>query len=285
MPEAAYLLIVHGSHHPSYQAAVKQLTMLLHEQLLPEQILSKSQSDNCLPNYPNFAARTGKNIELVDVAFLEAHPLPLHEQIVAFAARSVQQGMRRIQLLPLFLLPGVHVREDIPAAVAAARNMIDPEISLELLPYLGTHQKALCGLLLSLMATVSDSVAATLWILFSHGSRRPGGNQPVEAIAQQLTELSGMQVVTAYASVPPFLADRVVALNPRGTGKMGDRQMAILPYVLFPGELTEGIADFVTQLGETFEDIPAITQPIAVAADFAALILSLLGKYQGMLGI
>lgn len=271
MPEAAYLLIVHGSHHPSYNAAVKQLTMLLHEQ-----ILSKSQYDNFLPNYPNFAARTG-NMELVDVAFLEAHPLPLHEQIVAFADRSVQQGMRQIQLLPLFLLPGVHVREDIPAAVAAARKMIDPEISLELLPYLGTHQKALCGLLLSLMTTVSDSAAATLWILYSHGSRRPGGNQPVEAIAQQLTELSGMQVVTAYSSVPPFLVDRVVALNPKQL--MGDRQMAILPYVLFPGELTEGIADFVTQLGGFFEDIPAITQPIAVSKDFAALILSLLGKY------
>jgi sirohydrochlorin ferrochelatase len=258
MPKVAVLLVVHGSHHPSYNAAVKEFTMLLHEQ-----VMTRSQ-----------ALDLGRN--LMDVAFLEAHPLPLHEQIVAFADRAAQEGISRIQLLPLFLLPGVHVREDIPAEVAAARKIIDPEISLELLPDLGTQQKTLIDLLISLMAAVNDSSAATLWILFSHGSRRPGGNQPVEEIAHHLAELSGMEVVTAYSFVPPFLSDRLTALKSRGTVKMGYQQIAILPYVLFPGELTGAIADSVTQFCGTFEDIQIkVAQPIAVSTDFAELIVSM----------
>jgi sirohydrochlorin ferrochelatase len=247
MPKVAVLLVVHGSHHPSYNAAVKEFTMLVHEQ-----VMRRSQ-----------ALDLGRT--LVDVAFLEAHPLPLHDQIVAFADRAVQEGISRIQLLPLFLLPGVHVREYIPA-----------EIALELLPYIGNQQKALSGLLLSRMAAVNDSSAASIAILFSHGSRRPGGNQPVEAIAHHLAELSGMEVVTAYSFVAPFLEDRLTALKSRGTVKMGYRQMAILPYVLFPGELTEAIADSVTQFCGTFEDIQIkVAQPIAVSTDFAELIVSM----------
>ncbi len=281
MPKVAVLLVVHGSHHPSYNAAVKEFTMLLHDQVMRRSHALEERKEKREKRRENFQQHPLSSFlsplsldlgrTLVDVAFLEAHPLPLHEQIVAFADRAVQEGMRQIQVLPLFLLPGVHVREDIPAEVAAARKIIDPEISLELLPYLGTQQKALSDLLMSLMAAVNDSSTATLWILFSHGSRRPGGNQPVEEIAQQLTELTGMEVVTAYSFVPPFLCDRVAELV-----KMGYQQMAILPYVLFPGELTEAIADSVTQLCGTFEDIQIkVAQPIAVSRDFAELIVSM----------
>ncbi|MBD2545913.1 sirohydrochlorin chelatase [Planktothricoides raciborskii] len=258
MHKVAYLLVVHGSHHPSYNAAVKELTVLVQERAI-----GRSQT-------------LGLGRTLVDVAFLEAHPLPLHQQIVAFADRAVQEGMRRIQVLPLFLLPGVHVYEDIPAEVAIARNLIDPKIALELLPYIGTQQKALSGLLLSRMAAVNDSSAASIAILFSHGSRRHGGNQPVEAIAHYLAELSGLEVVTAYSFVAPFLSDILATLKSRQTVKMGYQQMAILPYVLFPGGLTEAIADSVTQLCGTFEDIQIkVAQPIAVSRDFAELIVSM----------
>jgi sirohydrochlorin ferrochelatase len=258
MPKVAYLLVVHGSHHPSYNAAVKELTVLVQERAI-----ARSQT-------------LGLGRNLVDVAFLEVHPLPLHEQILAFADRAAQEGISRIQLLPLFLLPGVHVREDIPAEVAIARNLIDPKIALELLPYLGTQQKALSGLLLSQMAAVNDSSAPSIAILFSHGSRRPGGNQPVEAIANYLAELSGLEVVTAYSFVAPFLGDRLAALNSRRTVKMGDEKMVILPYVLFPGELTAAIADSVTQLCRNFEHIQIkVAQPIAASNDFAELIFSM----------
>ncbi len=272
MFKVAYLFVVHGSHHPSYNAAVKEFTILVHEQVEKKRKEEREKRREDFQQHPlsSFPSPLSSDLgrTLVDVAFLEAHPLPLHEQIVAFAERAVQEGMRRIQVLPLFLLPGVHVREDIPAEVAAARKIIDPEISLELLPYLGTHQKALSDLLISQMVAVMN--AATLWILFSHGSRRAGGNQPVEAIAQQLAELSGMEVVTAYSFVPPFLSDILPTLKSRRT--KGYRRMVILPYVLFPGEMTEAIANSVTQLCGTFEDIQIkVAQPIAMSRDFAEL--------------
>ena len=255
------LLVVHGSRNSRYNAAVQQLKGLVHQELM------------AIRNLP------AGSTTLVDVAFLEAHPLPLHEQIANFADRAAREGIYRIQLLPLFLLPGVHVREDIPAEVARARKIIRPGIALELLPYLGSQERALSRLLMSQMATVENPPLtppskggdrANVWILFSHGSRRPGGNRSVEAIAHQLAELSGVRVVTAYSFVPPFLSDRVAELV-----NIGDRRMAILPYLLFQGELTLAIARSVPQLCQTFPDLQLqVTQPIAATNDLPRLIAS-----------
>jgi len=56
----------------------------------------------------------------------------------------------RLQVVPLFLLPGVHVMEDIPTEVAIAQQALDPELKIALQPHLGTHL-GLSGLLATQM--------------------------------------------------------------------------------------------------------------------------------------
>ncbi|NEP61366.1 MAG: sirohydrochlorin chelatase, partial [Symploca sp. SIO2G7] len=65
---------------------------------------------------------------LVGTATLELAPSPLHEQIQQFANLALRVGCQEVQLLPLFLLPGVHVMEDIPAEAAQAQANLGDSI-------------------------------------------------------------------------------------------------------------------------------------------------------------
>ena len=75
----------------------------------------------------------------------------------------------------------------------------------------------------------------------SHGSRRTGGNAPVEAIATHL------EAVPAYWSVAPDLATQVTHLVEQGC-----EAIDILPYFLFEGAITDAIAQTVAQLSQQF---------------------------------
>jgi sirohydrochlorin cobaltochelatase len=70
---------------------------------------------------------------LVGTACLEVGAVPLHQQIVAFSRRARAAGAQRVRLVPLFLLAGVHVMEDIPAEVEQARQGL-PDLTLEVCP-------------------------------------------------------------------------------------------------------------------------------------------------------
>lgn len=246
-------LVVHGSRNPRYNASVQELIDLVRQEWM--QITGVRQESETW----------------LDVGFLEVHPLPLHQQIAKFADRAFHQGIQRIQVLPLFLLSGVHVREDIPAEVAAAQELINPTIALETLPHLGTYHKALTRFMMIQMVMGNQKNSGSVWILFSHGSRRPDGNALVSEMANHLALLSTVEVVTAFLSVSPSLSSRVAELVNRG-----DRTMTIVPYVLFPGQLTKAIANFVSELQQRFREIQInVAEPIGPSVHLAKFIVSI----------
>lgn len=183
--------------------------------------------------------QSSRGVPPVGVAELELAPLPLHQQICQFAELALSQGYNQVQILPVFLLPGVHVMEDIPAEVALARQVLGSRLSLEIRPYLGSHPN-LKHLLINPVDPIATSAVASK-ILLAHGSRRAEGNQPVEQTAAHLGALP------AYWSVAPSLEDRVTEFV-----KQGSQQIAILPYFLFEGGITDAIADVVTHLVQQF---------------------------------
>lgn len=220
-----YLLVFHGSSDPRYQAAVAELM---------------------------FGLAAGLNPPLVRAAFLESYPLPLWQQIIDFAAVAAQKGYTRINILPVFLHPGVHVMEDIPREMAQAKAQGELPVTIHLEPYIGQHTGAIAPLLAQ---QIMAAPPATAWILLAHGSRREGGNQSVEDIAAQLTKLinpgNGMkmtpiEICTAYWSIAPSLEDRVATLV-----ATGHRQVGILPYFLFPGGITEAVSRRAQELSRT----------------------------------
>ncbi|MGK7904692.1 MAG: sirohydrochlorin chelatase [Hormoscilla sp.] len=230
---SAYLLVSHGSRDRRPGLAVAKLGQLLSQKLGTE----------------------------VGTATLELAPLPLHAQICQFSHSAIAVGCQHLKLLPLFLLPGVHVMADIPAEVALAREALGNSMAIEIRPYLGSH-----GGLEQLLATQQQELLADAWILMSHGTRRVGGNQPVEEMARNLSAMA------AYWSVEPTLESSIAELAATGTASIG-----ILPYFLFAGGITEAIARRVRELQIKFPRVELkLGKPIEASVELADLIWELI---------
>ncbi|HEY9608234.1 sirohydrochlorin chelatase [Allocoleopsis sp.] len=291
---SAYLLISHGSRDPRPQQAMEELaervaTQLGHREWRPggqggskytrplispishlqppkpsQELLLRTRDWSFQVEAKLVTARatmvSRTYYPLVGTATLELAEAPLHEQIRQFASAALAEGCNHLQLLPLFLLPGVHVREDIPTEVALAQQYLGKAVILNLRPHVGTHP-GLGKLLASQWALVDVDAK----ILLSHGSRRIGGNEPVEVVAQQLG------AVAAYWSVQPTLEEQVKVLVAAGHKRIG-----ILPYFLFPGGITDAIAQRVGSLQAEFPKVRLnLGEPIGVSSELANLIVDL----------
>ncbi|MEH2395582.1 MAG: sirohydrochlorin chelatase [Nostoc sp.] len=246
---SAYLLVSHGSRDPRPEIAMQQLAKLV---------------CNKLPKNYN----PSNNEYLVGIAALEMSSQPLSEQIQQFAKSAfcdakLSENESRLKIVPLFLLPGVHVMTDIPAEVALAQQALGQDMIIELQPYLGSHPD-----LEKLLAKQIATIKAQAWILLTHGSRRPDSEKPVQAIAGSLG------AVVAYWSVPPSLESRVKELVAAGY-----REIAILPYFLFAGGITDAIAASIEELKLQFSAVNfQLAEPLGASAELAELIWDLTDK-------
>jgi sirohydrochlorin cobaltochelatase len=209
---SAYLLVSHGSRDPRPQIAVTRLAQELSQWL---------QQSSPLPNIH------------VGTAQLELGDQPLHVQILEFA-RS--HHVQKVVICPLFLLPGVHVMEDIPAEVAISQG--EGGLEVVVTPFLGAGGD-LGEMFAQQRLTMPERV-----ILLAHGSRREAGNHPVEQLAQRLA------VKNAYWSVKPSLTDRAIEYIEAGATEIG-----ILLYFLFAGGITDAIGKSVEELRQKFPHV------------------------------
>ncbi|MFS8119287.1 MAG: sirohydrochlorin chelatase [Microcoleus sp.] len=242
---STYLLVSHGSRDPRPQIGLENLSQLL-SQKLPD-------------SFPAVATAT-----------LELGPAPLHEQICSFGEHTLSLGLTELQILPVFLLPGVHVAEDIPAEVEIARKNFGDKLKIEVRPHLGVQEAGLTNLLKTQMQDVAflPNLLSPKWILLSHGSRRPGGNSTVEEIASKLGAL------TAYWSVKPSLLEQIDSLV-RG----GQQQIGIVPYFLFNGGITDAIGKNVAELKQQFPAAELhLANPLGASVELADLIRDLIQK-------
>lgn len=279
LPSTAYLLVSHGSRDPRPQLGMEKLAELVRS-LLGEGQKGKEKFSSCLPFYPSsdwgsresllysrYSSNVGTAIAisnawtpLVETATLELGNFPLHEQIRRFANQALAYSYQEIQVLPLFLLPGVHVMEDIPQEIAIAQQRISDIVEIHQLPHLGSHPNL--GQLL-INEEIADVEAK---ILVSHGTRRIGGNRGVEIMAENL------DAVPAYWSVDPMLPQQVEDLASKGYKEIG-----ILPYFLFSGGITDAIAKTVTNLQQQFPQLHLKQgQPIGATPQLAELIVDLI---------
>ncbi len=238
MASSAYLLVSHGSRDPRPSIAMQQLAELVHKKFQDKGIASP-----------------------VGTAYLELSSEPLHEQIKQFALHAKAFDCTDVKIVPMFLLSGVHVMEDIPAEVALSQQTLGQDMMISLQPYLGTHT-GLWRLFVEQM--VFKDVEA--WIVLSHGSRRPQALEPVEALAKRL------EAVTAYWSVLPSLESRVEELIAAGYKKIG-----ILTYFLFPGGITDAIARKQEELKLQFPGVSFhLAEPLGATRELAEVIWDLM---------
>jgi sirohydrochlorin cobaltochelatase len=214
----AYLLVSHGSRDPRPQAAVSELARQLNlywGAVTPSAVNCQLSTVNCF----------------VGTAQLELAAKPLHLQISDFACSCIEVGIVRMVILPLFLIPGVHAIEDIPAEVALAQAEIGEAVKLVVAPFLGSAAD-----FIDLFAQHRSSLPRQS-IIMAHGSRKAGGNAIVEQLANRLN------VRVAYWSIDPSLVDTVAELVATGATEIG-----ILPYFLFAGGITDSIEKLVSEL-------------------------------------
>lgn len=243
--QSTYLLVSHGSRDPRPQLALERLANLLSQGL--------ANSDSYAPFSP-----------IVGTSTLELAPTALHAQICEFGKYSLSLGIKEMQVLPLFLLPGVHVKEDIPKEVAIAQQIIGEKLTINLRPHLGYQMTNLTNW----VANQMTSARMSKWILLSHGSRRIGGNLPVEEIAEKVN------AVTAYWSVTPSLETQI-----RSLVHGGHQQIGVIPYFLFDGGITDAIAQMIKQLQQQFTLAKIhLVNPLGASVELADLIRDLIEK-------
>ena len=239
-PTAAYLLVSHGSRDPRPQIAARQLADFLRQEL-------EARSSVLTANLP-----------LVGTATLECTPVPLHQQIQQFASQVIAARIKRLQILPLFLSPGVHLREDIPREVALAQQVIGSSVSLELQPLMGSNQG-----LLALLSQKFAQLPAPERILLAHGSRYLEANEAIARLADQLG------AAAAYWAVSPSLAEQVANFASKNR-----QNIAIVPYFLFSGGTVRAIADQVRELQTAFPSLQLhLGEPLGATPELARLIV------------
>ncbi|MGB3614641.1 MAG: sirohydrochlorin chelatase [Elainellaceae cyanobacterium] len=229
----AFLMVTHGSRDPRPGAAAEQLTQRLSRRL------KCSHSASCQ----------------VVAAALECADRPLHQQILQVVNDRYETGIERLIIVPLFLLAGVHVREDVPHEVELARLALGDRLTLQLVPHLGQSPQML-PTLAQLFDARETGKGSPSRIVLAHGSRRAGGNQRVELLATQL------QAIPAYWSTMPQLTEQVTHFV-----RAGQRQIMVLPYFLFPGGITDAIAQQVAQLQQRFPSLDLQTTPLLSESD------------------
>ena len=254
---SAYLLVAHGSSDRNYQIALEKLATSVREQLETRIVEKKTYNSRA----SNVALLNKPQSPIVVTAQLESTFIPLNQTILQLTSKLQKSGIKRLRILPLFLLPGIHVKEDIPAEISIARQRLKDSVSLELLDYLGGNSS-----LINLIETEFAKLPASERILISHGSRRQGGNRPCQEIASKL------KANTAYCSVSPSLRETVTKIIANGSKKI-----AIVPYFLFAGKILKSIAGEIEELKQEFPNTEIfLGQPLAATRELASFIVFLL---------
>ncbi len=309
----AYLLISHGSRDPRPQAAMDRLASLVCERLershrqktdaisasrkkrLQEEnqrsapkrstsryartdvgpsSLEREDSSNqrlirqqtslltkpCLPDINPKLDEIQSGEIIVETACLELAALPLSEQIYKLGHRLAAVGVKELKLLPVFLMAGVHVMEDIPAEIAEAKKLLGGSIRLTSCLHLGSHPK-----LAMVLAKRLEAVPTEGSLLVAHGSRRPKGNRKIQVLARNL------ETTVAYWSVPPDIETQAIELMQQGC-----QGLAILPYFLFAGGITDAIAHRTEELAERFPKVKFRLLPtLGATPEVAELVVDL----------
>lgn len=194
--------------------------------------------------------------------YLECTDTPMVAAIAEFLEPHLEQAEIQLQILPLFLLPGVHVRDDIPAVIATLQEKF-PALKIELLPYLGKD-----GLLAPFLERQFEKHPDAKRILVTHGSRRTGANPQIEALAASLN------ANTAYWATEPSLQETTALLT-----KEELKTIYVVPYFLFSGKIPAAIAKQLSELQQAYPRLQFyLGKPFGTQPDCAVAIAELLNQ-------
>ncbi|GAB4216479.1 MAG: sirohydrochlorin chelatase [Synechococcales cyanobacterium] len=203
-------LVAHGSRDPRYQAVLAQLVQ---------------QTQMVLAPIP------------VRGVVLETDSMPLAAQLLA---HQQQLEDPEITVVPLFMGSGIHLTQDLPEQLQQVSRDC-PQCRLRLTPTLGSRPE--------MVHLWGSRLGRDFpWVMVAHGSRRADFANEIQQVVREIGHhYAGRQVLAAFLTQPPTLADHLTVLYERGY-----RQVGIQPYVLFPGSILETMHAHVQQWQAAF---------------------------------
>ncbi|MCC7369049.1 MAG: sirohydrochlorin chelatase [Chloroflexi bacterium] len=216
--ERAVVLAAHGTRDPAGAAEARAFAAALAARLGPT-----------LPLWPAF-------LELTDPPILDT------------LARLAEAGVRETVVLPLMLFGAGHVKNDVPAALAVARER-HPTLTLRYGAPLGV-QPELLRVLDERIAAVEEAVGPfprerTGIVLVERGSSDPDANAQVYHLARMLWE------GRAFGWVEPCFVGITRPTLQEGIARcvtLGAERVIVLPYFLFTGVLVRRIGEMVAEV-------------------------------------
>ena len=237
MNSCAYLLVVHGSRNSAYKKSLATLADLVRNNL----------------------QNRGWPVKL-DTAYLELSEQSLAEKIVDFAQYCVINNYQHIKILPLFLLAGTHVKQDIPRELTEAKEILQRQnisINIQLLPHLGEDKR-----LLNLLEQKYKNHPTDVRIIIAHGTSLANGNEEFERLALSI------QGKFAYWSISPSFMEILTSL-----ANSKPKSIAILPYFLFTGKISKAIGESINNLQLQYPETKFILiEPIGATVELASII-------------
>ena len=176
------------------------------------------------------------------------------QQALLAADRSF--AMTDVVVVPVLMAAGVHVREDIPAAIAETESL-HPHLLFHMTPPIGQAQQ-LADILLSFCDAMPYCQP---WVLWGHGSRKASFARQFEqighVISKRHTSPAKQQVLTAFAKQEPDLDYQVRRLY-----RAGNCQIGVLTGLLFPGWLSDRLRDTVRNLEAELPQLHLHVSPV-----------------------
>lgn len=186
----------------------------------------------------------------VQPCFLELNKPSIAEGL----ARLVEQGARRVVVVPLVLFSAGHAKRDIPAAVAeAARRW--PELSVVQTPHLGCQEEILELSVQRYRETfgglAESELRETALVLVGRGSYDAEATAEMHRFTQLRAARApvGKAVACFLAMAEPRL-ERVLS----ETASQGWRRIVVQPHLLFQGELLDHVQSAVAVARERWPD-------------------------------
>lgn len=161
------------------------------------------------------------------------------EPSIAQAIEScIEQGAKRMKVIPVFLLPGIHANVDIPIELGRY-----PDITFHYGKPLGVDDIMVDILVDSLADAGFGARDHEAVLLVGHGSRLPEAGAQFDRLALRLAEEAACIVHPAYVTTPVYYQEMAA--------KLAGMKIYILPHFLFSGGFTDKMKRELEWMGES----------------------------------
>lgn len=176
-------------------------------------------------------------------------------------------GAKQITVIPVLLLPGIHVTVDIPAVISKAK-VLYPELVFRYGTTIGTDNIIVEILADCLAESGFTGNAGEAVLLVGHGSREREAMEGMERLAAKLWGKLGRKIETGYLTARPGYLEKAEEMVSGHAAKL-----YVMPFLLFAGGFRVKIEDAFSRLGASFEKEVKVCRPVGFDEKLIPLIV------------